>query len=101
MNKVGVIAKNKEDYMTFSVDVVVDKYVDKDSKEKEKKIQSRFINSMKFMVTSSESSTNNLARVGEMICNLCKEDCDLGYMNECYIVHATCRNVIQVTTSNN
>ena len=30
----GVIAKNKEDYISFSVEVVVDKYVDKLGNEK-------------------------------------------------------------------
>ena len=89
-NKVGVIANNKEDYITFSTDVVVDEYVDKDSKEKEKKTQLRFIDSMKFMATSLQSLTNNLVGVGEMKCNLCKEDCDLAYIDECYVVHAEC-----------
>ena len=30
----GVIAKNKEDYITYSVNVVVDKYIDKEGKLK-------------------------------------------------------------------
>ena len=57
-NNIGVIAKNKEDCITFSVDVVVEKYADKDGKEKEKKIQLRLINSTKFISTSLESLTN-------------------------------------------
>ena len=32
----GVIAKNKEDYITFSIKVVVDKYIDKNGVEKER-----------------------------------------------------------------
>ena len=44
-----VIAKNKEDYISFSVDVAVDKYVDKEGNEKEKLTELRFINSFKFM----------------------------------------------------
>ena len=31
--KMGVIAKNKEDYITFSINVEVDKYIDKDGEE--------------------------------------------------------------------
>ena len=44
-----VIAKNKEDYISFSADVAVDKYVDKEGNEKEKLTELRFINSFKFM----------------------------------------------------
>ena len=59
---IGVIAKNKEDYVTFSVNVVVDKYVDKEGNEKDKLIELRFIHSFKFMVSSLDSLTNNLVR---------------------------------------
>ena len=33
-NDIGVTVKHKEDYITFSVDVVVDKYIDKNGEEK-------------------------------------------------------------------
>ena len=66
-NKTGVITKNKEDYITFLIDVVVDKYVDKDGKEKEKKTQFRFIDSIKFMATSLESLTSNLIKDGRKL----------------------------------
>ena len=55
-----VIAKNKEDYISFSVEVAVDKYVDKLGNEKDKLIKLRFIDSFKFMATSSDSLTRNL-----------------------------------------
>ena len=55
-----VIAKNKEDYISFSVEVAVDKYVDKLGNEKEKLIEVRFIDSFKFMATSLDSLTRNL-----------------------------------------
>ena len=55
-----VIAKNKEDYISFSVDVAVDKYVDKEGNEKEKLIELRFIDSFKFMSSSLDSLTKNL-----------------------------------------
>ena len=57
---IGVIAKNKEDYITFSVNVVVDKYVDKEGNEKDKLIKLRFIDSFKFMASSLDSLMNNL-----------------------------------------
>ena len=58
----GVIAKNKEDYISFSVDIAVDRYVDKEGNEKEKLIELRFIDSFKFMASSLDSLTRNLVR---------------------------------------
>ena len=60
--KMEVIAKNKEDYTTFSIKVVVDKYIDKNGVEKKKEIELRFIHSFKFMSSSLDSSTTNLVR---------------------------------------
>ena len=54
------IAKNKEDYISFSVEVAVDKYVDKLGNEKDKLIEPRFIDSFKFMATSLDSLTRSL-----------------------------------------
>ena len=58
--KMGVIAKNKADYITFSIKVAVDKYVDKNGVEKDKEIELRFIDSFKFMSSSLDSPTTNL-----------------------------------------
>ena len=55
-----VIAKNKEDYISFSVEVAVEKYVDKKGNEKEKLIELRFIDSFKFMSSTLDSLTRNL-----------------------------------------
>ena len=52
---IGVIAKNTEDYISFSIKVEVD-----ESKE----IELRFIDSFKFMSSSLDSLVNNLARGG-------------------------------------
>ena len=56
----GVIAKNKEHYISFSVDVAVNKYLDKEGNEKEKLIELRFIDSFKFISSSLDSLTRNL-----------------------------------------
>ena len=56
----GVIAKNKEDYISFSVDVAVDRCVDKLGNEKEKLTKLRFIDSFKFMSSSLDSLARNL-----------------------------------------
>ena len=61
-SKVGVRAKNKEDYITFSISVEVDKYVDKNGEERSKEIELRFIDSFKFMSSSLDSLVNNLVR---------------------------------------
>ena len=57
----GVITKNKEDYISFSIKVEVDKYIDKNGIEKSKEIELRFIDSLKFMSSSLDSLVNNLA----------------------------------------
>ena len=58
----GVIAKNVEDYITFSMKVEVDKYGDKNGEEKMKDIELRFIDSFKFMSSSLDSLVNNLSK---------------------------------------
>ena len=64
---IGVIVKNKEDYITFSVNVAVDKYIDKSGEEKEKFIELRFIDSFKFMATSLDSLTKILVGSGKRL----------------------------------
>ena len=53
-----VIAKNK-DYISFSVKVPVDSYIDKNGEEKDKLIELRFIDSFKFMSSSLDSLTKS------------------------------------------
>ena len=60
-SKMGVIAKNTEDYISFSVNIEVDKYIDKNGEERSKEIALRFIDSIKFMSSSLDSLVNNLA----------------------------------------
>ena len=64
MNCMGAIAKNVEDYISFSIKVEVDKYIDKDGNERKKEMKLRFIDSIKFMSSSLDSLVNNLARGG-------------------------------------
>ena len=63
----GLIAKNKEDYITFSIKVAVDKYIDKNGVEKDKEIKLRFIDSFKFMSSSLDSLTTNLVGRGQKL----------------------------------
>ena len=59
-----VIAKNTEDYISFSVNIEVDKYTYKNREERSKEISLRFIDSIKFMSSCLDSLVNNLARGG-------------------------------------
>ena len=63
-SQIGVIAKNTEDYISFSIKVEVGKYVDKNGEERSKEIDLRFIDSIKFMSSSLDSLVSNLARGG-------------------------------------
>ena len=62
-----VIAKNKEDYISFSIKVPVEKYVDKNGDEKDKLIELRFIDSFKFVTSSLDSLTKNLVSGGKKL----------------------------------
>ena len=63
-NCMGVIAKNTEDYISFSIKVEVDKYIDKDGNKCIKEMELRFIDSTKVMSRSLDSLANNLAKGG-------------------------------------
>ena len=60
-----VIAKNKEDYISFSIKIPIDGYIDKNGEEKDKLIELRFIDSFKFMSSSLDSLTKNLVGSGK------------------------------------
>ena len=65
--KIGGIAENKGKYISFNIDIVVNEYVDELGKVKEKKIQLRFIDSMRFMASSLDSLMNNLVKDGRKL----------------------------------
>ena len=60
-SRMGVIAKNREDYISLLIKVEVDKYINKKGIEKSKEIELRFIDSFRFMSSSLDSLVNNLA----------------------------------------
>ena len=64
---IGVIAKNKEDYITFSVNVAVDRDIDKNGEERDKFIELRFIDSFKLMASSLDLLMNNLVKGGRKL----------------------------------
>ena len=61
-----MIAENKEKYISFNTDVILDLYEEL-SKGKEKKTQLRFIDSIRFMASSLHSPTNNLVKDGRKL----------------------------------
>ena len=92
--KIGVIAENKEKYISFTVDIVVDSYTDTSEKVNEKKSQLRFIDSVRFMASSLDSLTSNLVVVNKSFCKNCdrKERFELTHISEYYVTHGNCRN---------
>ena len=62
-----VITKNKDDYISFSIKVTVDSYIDKNGEEKGKLIELRFIDSFKFTSSSLDSLTKNLVSGGKKL----------------------------------
>ena len=58
IGKIGIIAENKEKYISFNVDVMAHRYEDELGKIKEKKIQLRFIDSIRFIASSLDSLMN-------------------------------------------
>ena len=91
-NELGMIARNKEEYITFSVDVAVDRYMDKDGNEKSKIIQLRFTDRFKFMSSSLVTLTNNLVGMSRNRCVGCKEICKLTNVDKNYFAHGKCKD---------
>ena len=99
--KIGVIVENKEKYIRFNVDVVVDSYTDDSSEVKEKKIQLRFIDSFRFMASSLDSLTNNLVGVSGMVCDIGGEVMNLLTYMKIILLTESVRIVTQDIASGN
>ena len=65
-NDMNVIAKSKENYISFSYHVPVLEYDD----GRVKTIELRFIDSYKFMASSLDSLTTNLVKLGKRLFDL-------------------------------
>ena len=60
--KIDCIPNNEEKYISFTKHILVDKFIDKEGKEKEVKHKIRFIDSFKFMAASLDSLVKNLPK---------------------------------------
>ena len=67
--------KNTEDYISFSIKVEVDKYVDKGGNERTKEMELRFKDSIKFMSSCLDSLVNNLAGGGHQFFGFENDSC--------------------------
>ena len=63
-SSMGVITKNKEDYISFSIKVKVGMRIDKNGIEVPIEVDLRFIDSFRFMSSSLDSLVNSLSRGG-------------------------------------
>ena len=57
---INCIPNNEEKYISFSKDIVVDEYTNKNGKVVDVKQQRRFIDSLKFMASSLDKLVENL-----------------------------------------
>ena len=91
-NDIGVIAENKEKYISFNVKINVKlagvKY--KDGKEVCKNIQLRFIDSCRFMASSLDKLASNLCGTSGIQCDKCKGNMELINISGNYIASLGC-----------
>ena len=60
--KIDCIPNNEEKYISFTKEILVDKFIDEEGKEKDVKRKIRFIDSFKFMATSLDNLVKNLPK---------------------------------------
>ena len=86
-NDIGVIAENKEKYISFNVkiNVKLSGVKNKDRTEAHKNIQLRFIDSCKFMASSLDKLASNLCGTSGIQCDKCKGNMELINISGDYI----------------
>ena len=91
-SRIGIISENKKKYVSFIDNVIGDAYKNTCSKIKEKKIQLRFFESVRFMASSLDSLTSNLVGTNEIFCTKCdcKERFELIHISENYVAYGKC-----------
>ena len=89
---IGVIAENKEKYISFNVKINVKLagVKDKDGKEVYKNIQLRFIDSFRFMASSLDKLASNLCGTSGIQCDKCKGSMKMINIFDVYIASFGC-----------
>ena len=87
---IGVIAENKEKYISFNINVSVDKYKTPLGEMKQIKRQLRLTDSIGFMSSSLDSLSRNLVGMNGMECEGCRSKAELTHIDENYVAHGTC-----------
>ena len=94
-NDIGVIAENKEKYISFNVKINVKLagVRDKDGKEVHKNIKLRFIDGFRFMASSLDKLASNLCGTRRIQCDKCKGNMELINISGDYIASFGCERV--------
>ena len=87
---ISVIPENKAKYISFNTDVMVGRYEDMWDRIKEKDIQLRYIDSIRFMASSVDSLARNLVGMNGMMCNKCRSQTELSHIDENYVAYVNC-----------
>ena len=89
---IGVIAENKEKYISFNIKINVKlaRVKDKDGKEVYKNIRLRFIDSFRFMASSLDKLASNLCGTSGIQCDKCKGNMELINISDDYIASLGC-----------
>ena len=99
-NDIGVIAENKEKYISFNVTIQVKLagMRDKDDKQEHKNIKLRFIGSFRFMASSLDKLASNLCGTSGIQCDRCKGNMELINISGDYIASFGCERCRTKTT---
>ena len=91
-DNIGVIAKNKEKYLSFNVKINVKLagVRDKDDKVVHKNIQLKFTDSFRFMAQSLDKLASNLCGISGIQCDKCKDNMELINISGDYIASLGC-----------
>ena len=92
-NDIGVIAENKEKYISFNVKINVKlaRVSKKDGTEVHKNIQLKFIDSCRFMALSLDKLASNLCGTSGIQCDKCKSNMELINISDDYIASLGCK----------
>ena len=87
---IGMITENKEKYISFNVNIVVDEYEMPLGEMKQVMRQLQFINCIRFMASTLDLLSKNLVGTNGMVCKECRSEAELMLIDENYVTHGMC-----------